>query len=98
MFNEDKTLCIVFNGEIYNFPELHDHLLSKGHRFETRSDTETIIHAYEEWGEACVEHLRGMFAFAIWDNKNRKLFLARDRFGIKPLFYSQRGKILLFRL
>jgi len=96
MFSEDESLCIVFNGEIYNFPELHAHLISKGHHFLTRSDTETIIHAYEEWGEACVERLRGMFAFAIWDNKKRKLFLARDRFGIKPLFYSQRGERFYF--
>jgi len=89
MFNEDRSLCIVFNGEIYNFPLLRDELLSKGHCFETRSDTETILHAYEEWGEDCVERLRGMFAFAIWDARSKKLFLARDRMGIKPLFYGE---------
>jgi asparagine synthase (glutamine-hydrolysing) len=89
MFNEDRSLCIVFNGEIYNFPVLRDELLSKGHRFETRSDTETILHAYEEWGEDCVARLRGMFAFAIWDDRAKKLFLARDRMGIKPLFYGE---------
>jgi asparagine synthase (glutamine-hydrolysing) len=89
MFNENKSLCIVFNGEIYNFLVLRDELLSKGHRFETRSDTETILHAYEEWGEDCVERLRGMFAFAIWDDRAKKLFLARDRMGIKPLFYGE---------
>ena len=90
MFNEDRTQCIIFNGEIYNFLELRDELLSKGHIFTTRSDTETILHAYEEWGERSVERLRGMFAFAIWDIRKRKLFLARDRFGIKPLFYASR--------
>ena len=89
MYNEDGSLCIVFNGEIYNFPELHDQLVSKSHRFKTRSDTETILHAYEEWGENCVENLRGMFAFALWDRREKKLFVARDRFGIKPLFYAK---------
>ena len=89
IFNEDRSKCIIFNGEIYNFIELRDQLLSKGHRFSTRTDTETILHAYEEWGEKCVERLRGMFAFAIWDIKKKKLFLARDRLGIKPLFYAE---------
>ena len=89
IFNEDRSKCIIFNGEIYNFIELRDQLLSKGHGFSTRTDTETILHAYEEWGEACVERLRGMFAFAIWDIKKKKLFLARDRLGIKPLFYAE---------
>ncbi len=96
MYNEDGSLCIVFNGEIYNFPELHDQLVSKGHQFGTRSDTEAIVHAYEEWGEACVEHLRGMFAFAIWEKTARKLFVARDRFGIKPLFFAEHGKNFYF--
>ena len=96
MFNEDESLCIVFNGEIYNFPELHDALAAKNHRFKTRSDTEAIIHAYEEWGEDCVVRLRGMFAFAIWDRKSQKLFVARDRFGIKPLFYAEHGGTFYF--
>jgi asparagine synthase (glutamine-hydrolysing) len=89
IFNEDRSKCVIFNGEIYNFLELRDQLIKKGHRFSTKSDTETILHAYEEWGEACVEYLRGMFAFAIWDEKEKRLFLARDRLGIKPLFYAE---------
>jgi len=89
ILNEDRTKCIAFNGEIYNFAELRDRLIALGHRFETHGDTETILHAYEEWGESCVEHLRGMFAFAIWDASEQVLFISRDRFGIKPLFYGQ---------
>jgi asparagine synthase (glutamine-hydrolysing) len=96
MYNEDGSLCIVFNGEIYNFSALHDDLVARNHRFKTRSDTETILHAYEEWGEDCVDYLRGMFAFAIWDMKTKKLFVARDRFGIKPLFYAEHGGTLYF--
>ncbi len=91
MFNEDRTKCVVFNGEIYNFQELRSELLSSGHRFTTRSDTETILHAYEEWGESCVERMAGMFAFAIWDQREKALFLARDRLGIKPLFIADYG-------
>jgi asparagine synthase (glutamine-hydrolysing) len=87
MSNEDGTVWIVFNGEIYNFAELRDDLLARGHRFRTRSDTETIVHAWEEFGEAVVEKLRGMFAFAIWDGRQRVLFAARDRLGIKPFYY-----------
>lgn len=85
--NEDKTVWIVFNGEIYNYPELRASLLKRGHVFYTSSDTETIVHLYEEYGRECVSHLRGMFAFAIWDKKRDELFIARDRLGIKPLYY-----------
>jgi asparagine synthase (glutamine-hydrolysing) len=84
--NEDGTVQIVFNGEIYNFPDLRRELESHGYRFATRSDTEVIVYAYEKWGEACVERLRGMFAFALWDARRERLLLARDRFGEKPLF------------
>jgi len=89
IYNENRTMCIVCNGEIYNFQELRHELAARGHVFSTRSDTETVLHAYEEWGEACVERLWGMFAFAVWDIRKRELFIARDRFGIKPLFYGQ---------
>ena len=93
VFNEDRTKCIVFNGEIYNFLDLREKLIVSGHRFATKSDTETILHAYEEWGDQCVEHLRGMFAFAIWDKEQKRLFVARDRLGVKPLFYAEhKGK------
>jgi asparagine synthase (glutamine-hydrolysing) len=88
LFNEDQTLALVFNGEIYNFRELRAELQGMGHVFRTPSDSETIVHAYEQWGEDCVQHLRGMFAFAIWDRPNKTLFLARDRLGIKPMHYA----------
>jgi len=87
IFNEDGTIFIVFNGEIYNYQELRKDLLNKGHRFKSEGDTETIIHAYEEYGEECLSYFNGMFAFAIYDANNRILFLARDRLGIKPLYY-----------
>lgn len=96
MTNEDETIWIVFNGEIYNFQELRDRLVAKGHRFRSHSDTEVIIHLYEELGPECVCELRGMFAFAIWDSKRRRLFLARDRVGIKPLYYCQTREALYF--
>ncbi len=83
--NENGTLWIVFNGEIYNFQELRIFLLSKGHTFTTQTDTEVIVHLYEELGPECLAKLRGMFAFAIWDEGAKTLFLARDRVGIKPL-------------
>jgi len=88
MLNEDGTVCVVYNGEIYNFMELAEQLKAKGYSFRTRCDTEVILYAWMEWGEQCVEHFRGMFAFAIYDQKQQSLFLARDRLGIKPLFYS----------
>jgi asparagine synthase (glutamine-hydrolysing) len=96
MENEDGNVHVVFNGEIYNFQHLRDKLISLGHRFVTASDTETIVHAYEQWGEQCVDHFRGMFAFAIWDARTDKLFLARDRFGKKPLFFREHEGTLLF--
>jgi asparagine synthase (glutamine-hydrolysing) len=94
--NEDKTVYVVLNGEIYNFPELKKELEKKGHRFYTKTDTEVLVHLYEEKGEGCVESLAGMFAFVIWDEKRRKLLLARDRIGIKPLYYSYNGKAFGF--
>lgn len=107
VYNEDHTIGVIFNGEIYNFPELRSSLETAGHRFRTHSDTEVIVHAYEEWGEHCVEHLRGMFAFALWDGRDQSLgtngrdgrprvFIARDRLGIKPLYYALIDGALLF--
>lgn len=94
--NEDETIWITFNGEIYNFRELRPGLESRGHRFRTSTDTETIVHLYEEYGTKCLEHLRGMFAFALWDSRERRLFVARDRLGIKPLYYRQEpGRLIL---
>jgi asparagine synthase (glutamine-hydrolysing) len=94
--NEDGTVWIVFNGEIYNYQELRTFLQGKGHIFKTQTDTEVIVHLYEEFGEDCVEKLRGMFAFAIWDERQESLFLARDRVGIKPLYYWLSDKSLIF--
>jgi asparagine synthase (glutamine-hydrolysing) len=96
MSNEDATIWVVFNGEIYNYRELADDLRARGHRFATASDTEVLLHLYEEHGERCVEPLRGMFAFAIWDAPRRCLLLARDRLGIKPLYYAATPQGLLF--
>lgn len=86
--NEDESIWIVFNGEIYNYKELRENLIRNGHKFRTKSDTETIIHLYEDFKEGCLEKLNGIFAFAIFDKRNRKLFLARDRLGVKPLYYA----------
>ena len=96
VFNEDKTICVVYNGEIYNFPELRRELESRGHHFYTHADTEVIVHLYEDMGRDCVKKLRGMFAFAIYDCCNRRLLLARDRLGIKPLHYAFADGRLLF--
>src|SRR5258705_9357102 len=87
--NQDRTAWIVFNGEIYNYRELRDKLEKLGHTFYTNSDTEAIVHAYDHYGSDCLKHLRGMFAFAIWDERTQELFLARDRVGKKPLLYSE---------
>jgi asparagine synthase (glutamine-hydrolysing) len=88
LYNEDDSVVIVYNGEIYNYQSLIPELTALGHRFRTRSDTEVIVHAWEAWGAACVDRLRGMFAFALWDRNQQTLFLARDRLGVKPLYYA----------
>src|SRR5439155_25196673 len=94
--NEDGTVWVLLNGEIYNYPELRCELIARGHRFSTCSDTETIVHLYEELGEKCFARLRGMFAVAIWDLRQRSLLLARDRVGKKPLFYAIAGDRFVF--
>ncbi|GAB76643.1 asparagine synthase (glutamine-hydrolysing) [Austwickia chelonae] len=88
LFNEDGTKVITFNGEIYNYRSLRDQLITRGHNFRTRSDTEVLLHAYDEYGDKMFDHIRGMFGFAVWDTRERELFLARDFFGIKPLYYA----------
>jgi len=96
MANEDGTVWIVYNGELYNHTELATDLRARGHRYRSRSDTETVLHAYEEWGEGCLPRFNGIFAFAVWDTPRRRLLLARDRFGVKPLYYRLTDEALLF--
>ncbi|MGU3499870.1 asparagine synthase (glutamine-hydrolyzing) [Mycobacterium sp. C31M] len=96
IFNEDRSVAVVFNGEIYNFRELRADLERAGHRFTTRSDTEVLVHGYEQWGDDMLHRLVGMFALALWDEKRRRLLLARDRFGKKPLYYSRIGQEVVF--
>lgn len=96
MYNEDKSMVIVFNGEIYNYIELKDQLKKAGHKFKNKSDTEVLIHGYEEWGTELTHHLRGMFAFAIWDSNKKEMFMARDGWGIKPLYYCQFNGTFMF--
>ncbi len=94
--NEDKSVWVVFNGEIYNFPELRRRLLERGHQFSTHSDTEVIVHLYEDYGDDLVDHLNGMFAFALWDERRRRLLVARDRMGEKPLYFAQTANSFIF--
>ncbi|MFH1754498.1 MAG: asparagine synthase (glutamine-hydrolyzing) [Candidatus Latescibacterota bacterium] len=96
LFNENKSVCLVFNGEIYNFKTIRDELIARGHAFATQSDGEVIVHLYEDEGPACLDRLRGMFAIALWDSDKRSLFLARDRIGIKPYYYADHNGTLLF--
>jgi asparagine synthase (glutamine-hydrolysing) len=94
--NEDESMWIVFNGEIYNYRELRTYLQHRGHTFRTQADTEVILHLYEEFGTECVQHLDGIFAFAIWDSRGREVIIARDRMGIKPLYYTELPGRLIF--
>src|SRR5213592_578001 len=94
--NEDESLHLIFNGEIYNYIELREDLVKRGHVFKTRSDTEVIVHAYEAWGLDCVSQFNGIFAFALWDSKRKRLFLARDHLGVKPLYYVDLGARFIF--
>jgi asparagine synthase (glutamine-hydrolysing) len=96
MTNEDGTLWLVFNGEIYNYVELREELIRAGHQFHSRSDTEVIVHAYEEWDTGCLSRFNGMWSFALWDDRQQRLFCARDRLGIKPFYYAQAGSSFLF--
>ncbi len=96
LYNEDKTLVLTFNGEIYNYPKLREQLIKAGHIFATHTDSETLLHGYEEWGERLVDHLRGMYAFVIWDREKKKMFGARDIFGIKPFYYTQMNGCFIY--
>ena len=96
LYNEDRSLVLVFNGEIYNYQELREELAAAGHVFVSNTDSETLVHGFEEWGESLVDRLRGMYAFAIWDTRRKRLFAARDIFGIKPLYYAQMNGTLMF--
>ncbi len=96
LYNEDRSVVVVMNGEIYNYQELQARLRERGHRLATHSDTEVLVHLYEEYGDSLVDHLEGMFAFALWDRSKRRLLIARDRLGIKPLYYSEAGGRLVF--
>ena len=96
MSNAEESIWISYNGECYNFQELRKELKQLGHRFKTNSDTEVVIHLYEQYGVKCVEHMRGMFAFAVWDKKKKQLFLARDRLGQKPLYYGLHNDRFIF--
>src|SRR4051812_47640341 len=96
MANEDGTVWVIFNGEIYNFPEIRDQLLASGHKFRSKTDTEILVHGYEQWGLQMVPKLNGIFAFALWDSQRQVLHLARDRYGVKPLYYYRKGQRVLF--
>ncbi|NJK97043.1 MAG: asparagine synthase (glutamine-hydrolyzing) [Bacteroidales bacterium] len=96
MCTRDKHLWIVFNGEIFNYPELRDELIKKGHSFRTSSDTEVLLHLYQDYGPSCLQFLNGQFVFAVWDNHKKELFIARDRIGIRPLFYNVQNGNLVF--
>lgn len=89
LYNEDHSVVVTYNGEIFNFMEVERELLQRGHTFRTRSDTEVIVHAWEEWGVECLKRFNGMFAFAVWDRRQKTLFVARDRLGVKPLYYAE---------
>ena len=91
IFNEDGSVVVMCNGEIFNYRELRDELKAKGHTFRTRTDSEVIVHGYEEWGDDCVLRFNGMFALAVWDRRAERLLLARDHFGVKPLYYHEGG-------
>ena len=96
MSSQDGNLVVIFNGEIYNYVELKEILENNNHKFKTNSDTEVLLHGYEEWGKDITKKLRGMFAFSIWDKKNKILFCARDNFGIKPFYYYQNDDVFMF--
>ena len=89
LYNEDHSVVVTFNGEIFNFMEIDADLVKRGHAFRTRCDTEVIVHAWEEWGDECLKRFNGMFAFAVWDRRTKTLFIARDRLGVKPLYYAE---------